>query len=88
MKAGSGGGDELITETGLFGRFIREAQAIEQSSPGLSAGMFIGNPFTDVPELGCDSFVVTNNDPALADAVSGLAGGHELQDLLACECHD
>ena len=35
-------GDELITATGLFGGFIREAQAIEQSAGGLSAGMFIG----------------------------------------------
>ena len=48
-------GDELITETGAFGRIVREAQAIEQGPGGLSAGMFIGNPFTDVPDLACYS---------------------------------
>ena len=55
-------GDELITETGLFGGMIRHAQAIEASAGGLSAGMFIGNPFTDVTELRSNSFVITDND--------------------------
>jgi microcystin degradation protein MlrC len=60
-------GDELITATGLFGRFIREAQAIEQSAGGLSAGMFIGNPFTDVIDLCSNAVVATDDDPALAE---------------------
>ncbi len=60
-------GNELITATGLFGRMIRTAQAIEASPGGLSAGMFIGNPFTDVPELCSNAIVVTNNDPARAE---------------------
>ncbi len=60
-------GDELITETGLFGKSIREAQAIERSAGGLSAGMFIGNPFTDVTELGSNSLVVTDDDPERAE---------------------
>lgn len=60
-------GNELITETGLFGRSIRAAQAIENSEGGLSAGMFIGNPFTDVSGLGSSSFVVTNDDQARAE---------------------
>lgn len=55
-------GDELITETGVFGELIREAQAIEQSPGGLSAGLFIGNPFTDVPDLASYSLVCTDND--------------------------
>ena len=59
-------GDELITETGRFGEAIRIAQEYEQNGPGLSAGMFIGNPFTDVPSLQTYSFVVTDNDQALA----------------------
>jgi microcystin degradation protein MlrC len=59
-------GDELITRTGVFGRFVREAQAIEQSPGGLSAGLFIGNPFTDVPDLGCNTVVVTDGDPQRA----------------------
>ncbi|MGE0608029.1 MAG: M81 family metallopeptidase [Pirellulales bacterium] len=60
-------GDELITATGLIGESIRAAQAIEQSAGGLSAGMFIGNPFTDVLDLRSNSFVVTDNDPARAE---------------------
>ncbi len=59
-------GDELITETGHFGKCIRLAQEAERSAGGLSAGMFIGNPFTDVPELQTYSFVVTDNDTSLA----------------------
>ena len=60
-------GDELITATGVYGQLIREAQAIEQSQGGLSAGLFIGNPFTDVPDLGCYTVVATDNDPERAE---------------------
>lgn len=60
-------GDELITETGLFGESICLAQAVESGPGGLSAGMFIGNPFTDVPALQTYSFVVTDNDPKRAE---------------------
>ena len=60
-------GDELITATGLFGQSIAIAKTAENTAPGLSAGMFIGNPFTDVPSLQTYSFVVTDNDPALAE---------------------
>jgi microcystin degradation protein MlrC len=59
-------GDELITETGLFGGFIRAAQAAERGPRGLAAGMFIGNPFTDVPDLCSNAVVVTDDDPELA----------------------
>jgi microcystin degradation protein MlrC len=44
-------GDELVTETGLFGECLRLAKQIEDREIGLAAGMLIGNPFTDVPEL-------------------------------------
>ena len=60
-------GNELITETGEFGRMIRHAQTIEASPGGLSAGMFIGNPFTDVTNLRSNSLVVTDNDPERAE---------------------
>lgn len=60
-------GDELITQTGLFGNSIRIAQQVESAPNGLSAGMLIGNPFTDVPELQTYSVAVTDNDPALAE---------------------
>jgi microcystin degradation protein MlrC len=63
-------GDELITETGLFGRCIAMAKDAERSPLGLSAGMFIGNPFTDVPELGTASFVCTNGDEQLASELA------------------
>jgi microcystin degradation protein MlrC len=59
-------GDELITATGVFGRLVGEAQAIERSPGGLSAGLFIGNPFTDVPDLGCNTVVVTDGDAGRA----------------------
>jgi microcystin degradation protein MlrC len=60
-------GDELITATGLFGESIRIAQQVETGPRGLSAGMFIGNPFTDVPALQTYSFVVTDGDAVLAE---------------------
>jgi microcystin degradation protein MlrC len=44
-------GDELVTDTGLFGECLRLAKQIEDREIGLAAGMLIGNPFTDVPEL-------------------------------------
>lgn len=60
-------GDELITETGLIRHVIQAAREIEGSPGGLSAGMFWGNPFTDVPELRSNSIVVTDGDPARAE---------------------
>ncbi len=44
-------GDELITESGLFGKQIRYARKLHDHPRVLSAGFLIGNPFTDVPEL-------------------------------------
>ncbi len=55
-------GDELITETGLFGKCTRRARAIENSPGGLSACMFIENHFTDVPDLCSNVFVVRDGD--------------------------
>jgi microcystin degradation protein MlrC len=50
-------GDELVTETGLFGECLRLAKQIEDRELGLAAGMLIGNPFTDVPELQTNAVV-------------------------------
>jgi microcystin degradation protein MlrC len=77
-------GDELITATGLFGRFIGKAQAIERSAGGLSAGMFIGNPFTDVVDLCSNAVVVTDDDPALAEraAIQIATGFWEVRERL------
>ncbi len=60
-------GDELITETGSISHAVNAAKAIEQSPGGLSAAMIWGNPFTDVPALASNSFVVTDNDPTRAE---------------------
>ncbi len=59
-------GDELITETGSIGECIRLAQQIESSDTGLSAAVMWGNPFTDVPELRTNSFVVMDGDEEAA----------------------
>ncbi|MBP7140434.1 MAG: M81 family metallopeptidase [Opitutaceae bacterium] len=60
-------GEELITATGAFGKCTRRAAEIEAESGGLSAAMFIGNPFTDVPELQTYACVTTDGDPARAE---------------------
>ena len=59
-------GNELITETGLFGEQIRYAKSLEEDPRVLSAGFFICNPFTDVPELCSQPFVFTDGDEQLA----------------------
>ncbi len=59
-------GDEMITETGAISECIRLAESIETSETGLSAGVMWGNPFTDVPELRTNSFVVMNDDQTAA----------------------
>lgn len=59
-------GPELITATGRYGQMMRQAQALEASTDGLSAGIMIGNPFTDVLDLATNSFVVANDNEAWA----------------------
>lgn len=68
-------GNELITATGMWGRCVRRAIAFENSAGGLSGGMFIGNPFTDVPDLCSNVLLVANGDPdAAAREAIGIAG--------------
>ncbi|MFC1465415.1 MAG: M81 family metallopeptidase [Candidatus Brachytrichaceae bacterium NZ_4S206] len=59
-------GDELITATGAIRHAVNAAKSLEANG-ALSAGLFWGNPFTDVPDLATYSFVVTDDDPALAE---------------------
>ncbi len=59
-------GPELITASGLYGKVIDRAKAMESGGEALSAAVMIGNPFTDAPELGSQSLVVTDNDPETA----------------------
>lgn len=69
-------GDELKTETGLYGRFLERAAAIEREPGILAATLMIGNPFTDVPELCCQGIVVADGDAGRAgDAVLRLIDG-------------
>jgi microcystin degradation protein MlrC len=65
-------GPQLRTETGMWGQCVRRAIAIENGPRGLSGGMFIGNPFTDVPDLCSNVLLVTDDDEQLAvtEAVS------------------
>lgn len=60
-------GDELITATGLFGDAILRCRQVEAGDQGLAAGVLIGNPFTDVPELRTNVLVYTDSDQALAN---------------------
>jgi len=55
-------GDELLTRGGRFGYAIDECRRIEASAAGLSAGILIGNPFTDVPDLQSNVIVTTDGD--------------------------
>ncbi len=60
-------GDELITETGVYGGVIRQAQALERSGKAVAAAFMIGNPFTDVPELCSQAVVMSDGDVAGAE---------------------
>ncbi|MGI8644161.1 MAG: M81 family metallopeptidase, partial [Thermomicrobiales bacterium] len=66
-------GDELMTITGRFGDVVRAAAEVESTEGGLSAGMLIGNPFTDVPALGSNSLVVTDDTGRSAREAERLA---------------
>ncbi|HLW61010.1 MAG TPA: M81 family metallopeptidase [bacterium] len=61
-------GDELITKSGCYGEVIREAQRLERERRALAAGVMIGNPFTDVPELCSQAVVVVERHADLASA--------------------
>lgn len=63
-------GDELITDSGSIRECIQVAQQIEASPGGLSAAVMWGNPFTDVPELRTNSFVVTDGDEERAKSLA------------------
>jgi microcystin degradation protein MlrC len=59
-------GDELITKSGCYGTLIRECQRLERDGTALAAGIMIGNPFTDVPELCSQVIVMTDGNEASA----------------------
>ncbi len=55
-------GDELITKYGCYGDLLRECQRLEADGAVLAAGIMIGNPFTDVPELCSQVLIAAGND--------------------------
>lgn len=61
-------GDECITKTGWLGDVIGDAQLLERCGKALAAGIMIGNPFTDAPELCTQAVVVAEDDAELAGA--------------------
>lgn len=54
-------GDECITKTGWYGDVLGEVQMLERAG-ALAAGVMIGNPFTDAPELCTQAIVVAEKD--------------------------
>src|ERR1019366_3170742 len=61
-------GDERITRTGCYGDLIRETQRLEREGRALAAGIMIGNPFTDVPELCSQGVIAVERDGAFAQS--------------------
>lgn len=61
-------GDECITKTGLYGDVLADGQLLEHSGQALAAGVMIGNPFTDAPELCTQAVVVTERADGSAEA--------------------
>lgn len=62
-------GDELLTASGLFGEAIARCIRLESDVGGLAAGVLIGNPFTDVPDLR-SNVIVTFDESAGPDAAA------------------
>lgn len=60
-------GDELITKTGCYGELLAECRRLEEEGRALAAGIMIGNPFTDVPELCSQVLILTDDDRATAE---------------------
>jgi microcystin degradation protein MlrC len=52
-------GDELLTDGGLLGEAISRCQALEASPDVLAAGVLIGSPHCDVPDLASNVLVTT-----------------------------
>ncbi len=54
-------GDELVTKTGCYGDLLLECRRLEAEGRAVAAGIMIGNPFTDVPEL-CSQVLIATDD--------------------------
>ena len=71
-------GEQLITESGLFGNQVSYLKELHNDPRILNAGFQIGNPFTDVPELCSQVLVVTDNDEEFAKEVALKAPARRL----------
>lgn len=60
-------GDELVTKSGIYGDILRDARRLENEGKVMFAGVMIGNPFTDVPELCSQAIVVAESDADFAE---------------------
>jgi microcystin degradation protein MlrC len=60
-------GDELITKNGCYGELLRECLRLERDGVALAAGIMIGNPFTDVPELCSQVLMMTGGGREAAE---------------------
>ena len=65
-------GPQCMTATGVFGELVRRAIAMENGPRGLSGGLFIGNPFTDVADL-CSNVVLVGDGVSLAAEAESIA---------------
>ena len=68
-------GDNMVTKphanTGYVDTLMSQIVALERDAPGiLSADLFWGNPFTDVPELGCQVLIAVEAGNATAEALA------------------
>jgi len=61
-------GDELITKSGCYGDLLLECRRMEAEGRVAAAGIMIGNPFTDVPELCSQVLIMTDGDQKTAKA--------------------
>lgn len=65
-------GAECMTASGLFGQLVQRAIAIENGPGGLSGGLFIGNPFTDVADL-CSNVFLAGDGVSFAVEAEAIA---------------
>lgn len=61
-------GDELVTKSGCYGDLLLDCRRLEAEGVALAAGIMIGNPFTDVPELCSQVLIMTDGDANRAQA--------------------
>jgi microcystin degradation protein MlrC len=70
-------GDELLTDGGLLGEAIARCQALEARPDVLEAGVLIGSPHCDVPDL-ASNVLVTTLGGAVGPEEEALAIGRSL----------